>query len=181
MTCIAGIIDASGRGHIACDSLGSDGYTKSVYKNAKVFKKGRFLFGYTSSYRMGQLLEHKLSLPARKVEQQLDAYMYGDFIDAVRSTLKENGYLSINSNKESIGEFLVITEARIFRVQDDMSLLESEEAFDTCGSGGDFAKASISILKRYTKLSNRMILTKAIETAATYVSSVGGKIRYLHD
>ncbi len=181
MTCIAGLIDRDGKGHIASDSLGSNGYTKGVYKNAKIFKKGNVLFGYTSSYRMGQLLEYGLTLPERKVNQSLEEYIYMDFVESVRSLLKSSGYLIIDNNSEVIGQFIVIIEGRIFKIQEDLALLEPSEPFDTCGSGEDYAKSAIDILKTHTKLSSKKILTLAIETASKYVATVGGEVRYLHE
>jgi ATP-dependent protease HslVU (ClpYQ) peptidase subunit len=180
MTCIAGLIDKNGKGHIASDSLGSNGYTKSNYKNNKIFRKGELLRGYTSSYRMGQLLEHSLTLPARKVSQTIESYMYVDFVNAVRILLKDHGYLKVDSNRESIGNFLIITEGRIFGMQDDMSLLESADGFDACGSGEDYATAALYILAKQGKLGARAMLTQAIETASKYIATVGGDIRYIH-
>lgn len=181
MTCIAGLIDKDGRGHIASDSLGSNGHNKDTYKNRKIFKKGNMLIGYTSSYRMGQLLQYTLNLPTRKVDQSIEEYMYVDFVNEVRKVLKDNGYAKVDSNRESVGEFLVITEGRIFIFQADLALLESEDNFDTCGSGEDFALAAIDILKKHTKLTPKQILEEAIATASRHISSVGGEIRYLSE
>jgi hypothetical protein len=44
MTCIVGLVDKSGRGYIAGDSVGSNGHTKGPYRNAKVFR----LVGWTT-------------------------------------------------------------------------------------------------------------------------------------
>lgn len=179
MTCIAGIIDKKGVGHLASDSLGSNGHTKSIYKNQKIFQKGEMLIGYTSSYRMGQLLEHSLTMPERKVGQTTENYMYNDFVDCVRKLFKDNGYLKIDSNVEKIGTFIIIYDGRIFKMQDDLSLLENSEDFDTCGSGEDFAQATISTLLKYTDLDSKKILEEAINTAAKYVATVGGKVQYI--
>lgn len=179
MTCIAGMIDKQGVGHIASDSIGSNGHTKDVYRNKKIFRKGALLIGYTSSYRMGQLLEHNLTLPARKVDQSLDEYIYVDLVAAVRSVLKSEGYLKIDSNTESIGTFMIITEGRLFMMQNDLAILEAADGFDSCGSGENFAVATISTLIKHTKLTPEAVLREAIETATRYVATVGGEIQYL--
>lgn len=179
MTCIVGMIDKSGKGHMASDSLGSNGHNKGTYKNKKIFKKGEMLIGYTSSYRMGQLLEHSLTLPGRKVDQTIENYIYVDFVEAVRKLMKEHGYLKIDSNKESIGQFPILTEGRIFLMQDDLSLLEAEDNFDACGSGEDFATATVDILLKHSKLTPKQILTEAVQTASKYIATVGGEVRYL--
>lgn len=179
MTCIAGIIDSSGVGHIASDSIGSNGHTKSTYKNKKIFSKGSMLIGYTSSYRMGQLLEHSLTLPERKVSQTVEHYMYVDFVKAVRELLKTNGFLRVESNEESIGTFLILTDGRLFKMCGDLSLLESGDDFDACGSGEDYALAVLHTLKEQGKMTPKSMLTAAIATASKYVVSVGGDISYL--
>lgn len=179
MTCIAGLIDKSGKGHIASDSLGSNGLNKDSYKNRKIFKKGDMLIGYTSSYRMGQLLQYSLVLPKRKVDQSIEEYMYVDFVNAIRELLKINGYAKIESNVEKAGEFLIIYEGRIFRFQPDLALMESQDNFDTCGSGEDFALASIDALLKHTKLPSKTILHEAIDSASRHIATVGGEIQYL--
>lgn len=180
MTCIAAIIDQDGVGHIASDSLGSNGHTKDVYKNQKIFQLGNMLIGYTSSYRMGQLLQYELSLPPRKVGQSLDKYMYTDFIASVRSLMKDHGYLRVDANVERIGSFLIVTEGRIYQMQDDLSLLETEDRFGSCGSGEFHAIATMHTLsKRKIRMSAEEILREAIETASKYVATVGGDVRIL--
>lgn len=179
MTCIAAIIDKDGKGHIASDSLGSNGHTKANYKNKKVFKKGDMLIGYTSSYRMGQILEYSLELPPRKVKQNLDKYMYIDFINAVRQLLKIHGFSTVQNNTEEIGTFIVVTEGHIFKVQSDLAILESRDKFDACGSGEDYAIAVLHTLVAQNNTNCKAMLTQAIDTASQYVSSVGPATDYL--
>lgn len=179
MTCIAGLIDEKGLGHIASDSLGSNGYNKDIYKNRKIFRKGDLLIGYTSSFRMGQLLEHTLKLPARKVDQSTENYMYVDFINSIRDLMKGNGYMRIDNNTEKIGVFLIVVDGSIFKMQDDLSLLESEDGFDACGSGEDYATAVLHLLKKQGNLDPKAMLTEAINTASKYIATVGGEVKYL--
>jgi hypothetical protein len=55
MTCIVGIVE-NGKVYMGGDAAGVNGYSVRVRKDPKLFKVGEFLFGYTSSFRMGQLL-----------------------------------------------------------------------------------------------------------------------------
>jgi ATP-dependent protease HslVU (ClpYQ) peptidase subunit len=176
MTCIAALVDEKGVGHIACDSLSSYG---QLYKNSKIFEKGNMLIGYTSSYRMGQLLEHSLNMPERKDDQSIENYMYVDFINAVRELLKNNGQMLVDKNIETIGFFLIVTDGSIFKMQDDLSLLEATDGFDACGSGEAYARAVLDLLKKQGNLAPKEMLTVAIDTAAKYVASVGGEVKYL--
>lgn len=60
MTCIVGITD--GRTvTVGGDSAGSDGWHVAVLSDSKVFQVGPYLMGFTTSYRMGQLLRYSLT------------------------------------------------------------------------------------------------------------------------
>jgi ATP-dependent protease HslVU (ClpYQ) peptidase subunit len=182
MTCIAAIVDKNGVGHIACDSVGSNGFSRSFYSTKKIFSVGNILFGFTGSYRLGQLLQYRLDLPQATVDQNLDQYMNIHFMDSIRSTLKDHGYLHVEDNEESLeGEFLVVFSGRIFTVQSDMSILESMDKFEATGSGEDYARATMNTLVEYGVEDTKLILTEAIETATKYVPSVGGEIHILSE
>ena len=130
---------------------------------------------------MGQILQYRLALPVATVGQDLDEYLHVDFIDAVRSVLKENGFLHVENNEEAAGTFLIVVAGRIFTMQDDLSLLESLDSFEACGSGEDYARATMNALVNYGVDDPGLILTEAIEAATKYVPSVGGDIYMLSE
>jgi ATP-dependent protease HslVU (ClpYQ) peptidase subunit len=105
--------------------------------------------------------------------------MYVDFINAVRELLKNNGQMLVDKNIETIGFFLIVTDGSIFKMQDDLSLLEATDGFDACGSGEAYARAVLDLLKKQGNLAPKEMLTEAIDTAAKYVASVGGEVKYL--
>lgn len=183
MTCIAAIIDGKGRGHIACDSLGSNIYTKNTYTNRKIFQVSDMLIGFTGSYRMGQILQYRLPMPSALVGQDLDRWMHINFVDAVRDTFKENGFLCVENGQEQPvqGQFLIVVAGRIFTMQSDLSLLESDDGFEACGSGEDYARATMNAAIAHGLRKPRRILREAIESAAKYVPSVGGEIHILSE
>lgn len=59
MTCIIGL-ENKGKVYMGADSASSNGYSINVSGNPKLFRSGPFLIGFTSSWRMGQLLQHQL-------------------------------------------------------------------------------------------------------------------------
>ena len=61
MTCIVGLIDGR-RVWMGGDSAGVSGLDITVRADAKVFRNGDFLIGFTSSFRMGQLLAFHMGL-----------------------------------------------------------------------------------------------------------------------
>lgn len=171
MTCIVGIAK-DGRVYIGADSLGSDGYVKDVFKQSKVFTKEGFIIGYTSSYRMGQLLERSWSPPKRKegVEDDLD-YIIDEVIPSIRRSFKDGGYSEISNNKEEGGFFLMGYRGRIFIVQGDFSVLEPVSGYTSTGSGEAFAKGSLYSTEGEKDIKKR--ITLAIEAASRHCSSVG--------
>ena len=64
MTCIVGFIDKDGV-YIGGDScaLSTDDYSYNIRQDEKVFQKGEFIFGYSASFRMGQIIRFKLRTP----------------------------------------------------------------------------------------------------------------------
>lgn len=64
MTCITAMVKGD---HVwmAGDLMGSNGFTKKIYPDSKVFVNGEFIIGYTSSFRMGQLLQYNWEQPPR--------------------------------------------------------------------------------------------------------------------
>ena len=88
MTAIVGLVK-SGSVYIGGDSAGVCGTSLTVRADAKVFRKKRYVFGFTTSFRMGQLIRYSLALP--KPVGNLDAFMSTTFIDAVRDCLKAGG------------------------------------------------------------------------------------------
>lgn len=142
MTCIVGLVEA-GRVYIGGDSAGVDHYSITAMAEDKVFSNGGFVFGFTTSFRMGQLLRYRFKPPHRDEGRDLMAYMVTDFIDAIRQTLKESGYAKKEGDRESGGTYLVGHKGRLFRIEDYYSIIESANGYDACGCGEEIARGSL--------------------------------------
>lgn len=142
MTCIVGLVD-KGIVCIGGDSLGVGGSDCTRRKDQKVFKNGAFIMGYTSSFRMGQLLRFNLSPPKHHPDQDVFEYMVKEFVEEVRRCLKAGGYSRINNNEESGGTFLVGYRGRLFNIQNDFQVGENLCGFDACGCGFPFALGAL--------------------------------------
>jgi len=138
MTCIVGLV-ADGRVHIGGDSAGVAGLDLRLRADLKVFKNDGFLFGFTSSFRMGQLLRYSLQIPKRHPDKDLMAYMATDFVDAVRNCLKNGGFATKSSEAEAGGTFLVGHAGRLFLIAGDYQVGESRGAYEACGCGESYA------------------------------------------
>ncbi len=142
MTCVIAIKE-DGKVFMGADSAGSDLYTIRSRKDPKIYRVGDMLFGFTTSFRMGQLLGYSLTLPDRDPRITVDKYMNTVFIDAVRTCLKTGGYASKVSETEKGGTFLVAYEGRIFTVYDDYQVAESQLDFEAVGCGTETAMGSL--------------------------------------
>lgn len=145
MTCIVAIAE-KGKVYMGADSAGSNSITTIPRKDSKIFRNNGFLFGITSSFRMGQILRFRLTCPHYKGKKELDSlyqFMCTDFIDSVRNSFKDYGYGKIENNEESGGSFLVGFEGHLFEVYDDFQIAMSIDNYASIGSGEQFARGSL--------------------------------------
>jgi ATP-dependent protease HslVU (ClpYQ) peptidase subunit len=138
MTCIAGLVEGD-KVWIGGDSAGVGGWDLTVRADRKVFRNGDMLFGFTSSFRMGQLLRYALTVPLRDPKVDVDRYMATSFIDAVRDCLKSHGWAEKVSDQEKGGTFLVGYAGRLFTIGSDYQVGESVDGYAACGCGESYA------------------------------------------
>ncbi|MFC7443410.1 hypothetical protein [Laceyella putida] len=142
MTCIVGLV-ADNKVYLGGDCAGVSHYHLQVRRDPKVFKQGPFLIGFTSSFRMGQLLRFSFVPPSPEGREDLYQFMCTTFIDAIRDCLKQGGYTQIQSNKESAGTFLVGYQNRLFRIDSDFQVAEFSDGMDAIGSGSHVALGAL--------------------------------------
>ncbi len=139
MTCIVGLTD-KGRVYMGGDSAGAAGYSLVVRADPKVFRNGPFRIGYTSSFRMGQLLRFKLDPPPHHPADMDDfRYMSTAFIDEVREVLKEGGYAKVDNNQEEGGAFLVAYRGQLYEIGGDFQVGQPLDPFAAVGCGFEIA------------------------------------------
>lgn len=178
MTAIAALVDEKGTVWIGGDSAGTNSWLQSQpRKDPKVFKNGDFLIGYTSSFRMGQLLRFEFSPP--NPHEGIDGYEYmvTQFIPAVRRLFKDGGYLQKESEKESGGEFIVGWRGRLFIVHSDFQVAEFLLSYAACGCGGDIVKGSLhttASLSASKKIAPKTRIEMALEAAEEFSAGVRG-------
>jgi ATP-dependent protease HslVU (ClpYQ) peptidase subunit len=164
MTCVVGLVNKR-RVYIGADAASVSGWTRRETRVCKVFRRGPFLIGYTTSFRMGQLLEHHLRVPKQAAGQSDMSFMVTHFIENVRVLLKEKGFAKIEANNESGGQFLVGYHRRLYSIESDFQVAELADGYDAVGSGAEFALGAMRALPR---LSPTRRIRKALEIAAHY-------------
>lgn len=142
MTAIAGIAE-DGKVWIGGDSAGVGGYSLSIRSDPKVFENGEFIFGYTSSFRMGQLLEYMLSPPKPFEGESGMSFMVKRFIPAVKSCLKDGGYQTQENGQDEGGTFLVGYRGELYQVEADYQVARVRDSYQACGCGRDLILGSL--------------------------------------
>lgn len=169
MTCIVGI-EVDGKVLIGGDIQGTGGNHKIVHSQPKVFLKRNVLFGYTTSYRFGQILENLLHDPVvPEDDNEVYRWIVTVLIPDIKKTLKDNDYTMG-------GTCLIGIRGQLWGMQDDFSVLRSVNGYDSCGSGQEYALGCIAHTVKYTALNEQTakgILRDAIKIASQFSPSVG--------
>lgn len=142
MTCIVGLVD-NGVVYIGGDSAGVSGLSISVRTDEKIFTNGPFIMGFTTSFRMGQLLRYKLDPPKQTVNCDDMKYMVTNFIDSVIKCFTDNGYGSKNNG----GIFLVGYNSKLYTIDTDFQVGIPTLPYDAVGCGADLALGAMHATK----------------------------------
>jgi ATP-dependent protease HslVU (ClpYQ) peptidase subunit len=169
MTCIVALKE-NGKIYFGADKALSDTYTIRKMSSNKIFKKGKYILGYTGSPRLGQLLEHVIELPEPPKSGADLHFIVSSLIESVRKGLKEYGFSEVENNKESGGLFIMGVDDEIFKVYSDFQVSTYENNVGCCGSGEDYAEATMEALKDILPPKER--IARAIEIAGKFVTTV---------
>jgi hypothetical protein len=142
MTCIVGIA-RNGRVYLGGDSAGVGGLDLTIRADEKVFKNGECVFGFTSSFRMGQLLRYAFTPPPKPEDASDFQYMCTTFINAVRDCLKDGGFATKQNEAEHGGNFLVGYRGQLYEIESDYQVGIAADGFAAVGCGYQIARGSL--------------------------------------
>lgn len=177
MTCIAGLVH-EGKVYIGGDSAGVGGYSLTVRADEKVFIKDKFIMGFTSSFRMGQLLRFKLEIPFHKPGIDTYEYMVTEFVEAVRQCLKDGGFAQNLNGEETGGRFLVGYQGELFFIDEDFQVGRPLLCYDAVGCGEDIAKGSLFSTRHKEDLPEARVLD-SLKAAEQFSAGVRGPFSVL--
>lgn len=176
MTCIVGLVHDD-RVWIGADSAGVTDYDLQNRGDAKVFQLGAMVIGFTSSFRMGQLLRYGLTLPERASGIDLHQYMVLDFIGSVRACLQNGGFAQKNNEQEHGGEFLVGYAGTLFYIGADYQVGIMADGYAAVGCGDRVALGALYATHRRAP---RTRITVALEAAAHFSAGVRAPFLIVH-
>jgi len=146
MTCIVGI-EHEGKVYMGADSIGVDGWQRTVMDFPKVFHVRDLLIGCAGSIRALQLLRYNLDVRARNDSEDDMEYMVTGVADTARRLFKDSGWSHIENNKESGANFLVGYRGRLYAVEDEFSVVRMQQPYWALGVGKVYALAAILTLR----------------------------------
>lgn len=141
MTCIVGL-EYGGKAYVGADSSSVGGWDVFATRIPKVFKAGKYVIGYTTSFRMGQLLQYGVGKYLRKKKDTLE-HLVTEFIPRIRTLFKEGGWSEIKSHKESGGFFIVGLDNKIYTVNSDFQVNSATDGVMAVGCGADYSLGSL--------------------------------------
>ena len=147
MTCIVGMVHNK-TVYMGADSAGVAGFDIRTRKDPKVFISGEFIIGYTSSFRMGQILRYSFSPPNPREGVEPYKYMCTEFIDTLISTMKEKGFATVNNNEVRGGIFLVGYRGSLFEVESDFQVGEVYKNYASVGCGEAYALGALYSIEK---------------------------------
>lgn len=138
MTCIIGFTTGN-EVYIGGDSAGTQDTDIRIRADEKVFKRDGMVFGFTSSYRMGQILRYSFQVPDHDPRKSDFEYLCTDFIDALMKCYKEKNFARLEDNVMEGGVFLLGYNGKLYQVEADFQVGEVVDSFDAVGCGSEYA------------------------------------------
>jgi ATP-dependent protease HslVU (ClpYQ) peptidase subunit len=167
MTCIVGLVDKDGI-YIGGDSaaVGEEDLSYNIRTDVKVFKRDDFIIGFSTSFRMGQILRYKFRIPNHPKAMDNFQYMTTLFVDAVKKCFIDNDYTKFD---EDGAYFMVGYRGKIYSVLSEFQIAENKENFAAMGCGEQFA---LGALYACQETSPKKKLEVALNAAAAFSMGV---------
>lgn len=173
MTCIVALKN-NGVVYMGADNAGVDEDFIERRTDLKLCVVDKFLIGFTSSFRMGQLLAYTFTPPSPPEDGDLFAYMVRDFVPAVMNCFQRGGFLDRTEGTDRGGQFLVAIRDRLFAIYENFQVGEPASGYYSLGSGAPTALGALYANEDepYPRLYT------ALAAAAEFTASVRGPFVY---
>ena len=170
MTCIVGYVDKKKRVvYIGGDSAATDDAEVDIRKDPKVFKNNGMIFGYSGSFRMGQLLRYTLKIPKQKASESAQRFLCTAFVNAVRDCFVDSG--ALDGSEAPDWSFMLGYRGALYQVYSDFQVAAVSTPYDATGGGRAYAMGAMHVLHP-CKLAPEVKIRRALGAAATYVTGV---------
>ena len=134
--------------YFVADTAGTDdGGAQETRSDLKVFKIKNILFAVSGSFRMRDILMYNLELPKRNRRESTDKYIHCKLINSIREILIDNGACIKTDESENTcpGEILIGIDNRIYKIESDFQIGETNRPYNVIGSGFREASAALDM------------------------------------
>jgi 20S proteasome alpha/beta subunit len=176
MTCIIGYLDTKNKRTIMVgDKIGVRSNEAYIMNDdtSKVFINGKFLIGYTTSFRMGQILEN-MSFPEQTSKQTDIEYMCTTIVDKLIETFSSNNFGESISGVQKNGEFLIAYRDKLYHMFPDFSVGLHQSKYGAVGCGAQYAMGALEYLTQQNENIDEYVLKNVMESVITLDPFVGG-------
>jgi ATP-dependent protease HslVU (ClpYQ) peptidase subunit len=169
MTCIAGFVSDNGDIWMGGDSIGVLGGSYVIVRDPKVFVKGNMIFGFTSSFRMGDILRYDFDIPEHSKSLSTDEYLRSVFLVSLIKQYSERKFLNVGEDSvASGGIFLLGYLKKLYKVEYDFCIIEDMNNYNAVGCGEEYAKGAFCIMEENKKIKPQDRVIKALTVASKF-------------
>jgi len=178
MTCIVGITDGK-TVYLGGDSAGTAEYDLHIIREPKVFTHGSYVMGFTSSFRMGQILQYSFDpMDPPDDPSELHRFMCTKFVNSLMNCLIGNKWGTTENGRAEGGQILVGVAGQLFEIDEDFHVSSYHCNFAAIGGGDLSAKGSLHTTGQMS-MSPQRRLEMALEASACLNASVAGPFHYV--
>lgn len=159
---------------IGADTQASSGWDKINRRDSKVFITHGVGYGFTTSYRMGQILRFHSEFIDLSEGDPFELTV-SKLVPMWRGILSTNGYTKVDNNRESGGTFIVSFRGRIFTIEGDFQVGEPRSDFAAVGCGSAYALGAL-YASSDREFSARERVSLAISAASEFSNGCGGDV-----
>jgi len=171
MTCIVGI-ERDGILWIGADSAAFKDDEINIRTDPKVWRAGEFLYGFSGSFRVGQVLRWGFKPPRNTRGTDME-YMVMDFVDDLKDFLSDKGLLVRGDSFDSYDAEIVIGfRSRFYVIESDFNVSAKADPYIASGSGAHYALGALYALFEQESLSPEQILHQALGASSYFCPSV---------
>lgn len=193
MTCIVAITDGDNV-ILGADSAGVGGVELRLRADPKVFQVGSYAIGFTTSFRMGQILRYETDLPEPPLDsnsEDLERFLVTEFVPTVRRSFADHGFAkkarfnssgdrNVTEEGQDIGGlFLVGVAGQVFEIQHDYHLARPAVPYSAVGFGAPIALGALHALADVSGLALQERARKALRAAEAYSTVVRSPFHFV--
>lgn len=193
MTCIVALTDGQ-TVVLGGDSAGVGGRELRLRADRKVFQLGSYAIGFTTSFRMGQILRYGTDFPeppSNPGPDELERFLVSELVPVVRRSFSDHGFAKTarvasrgaegvtEEGQDFGGLFLIGVAGHLFEIQHDYQVARPLAPYSAVGRGAPAALGALHALESVPGLSQRQRAARALAAAEAYSAAVRGPFHFI--